>query len=232
MSLSVSASLLSADFLHLGDDIKRSEEAGIASFHLDVMDGHLAPNLSYGPPVIAAIRKATTFPLDTHLMIDNPWLFLDDYIKLKVDSLLIHAEAYSHAPTDTQKIKSVPRITADIDIRRLKTDLEYIRSHGIQAGVTINPGTDIDIIKPILTHCDSVLIMSVNPGFSGQGFITDVLAKTERLRSCYSGIIKMDGGITDKTAPLAIKAGVDVLITASYLYGSADYKQAVRSLLS
>ncbi len=230
MDIKISASLLSANFLILGEEIRNSEEAGVDSFHLDVMDGHLAPNLSYGPPVIEWIRKATQRPLETHLMIDNPRRFLDDYIRLGVNSLFIHAEAYDTKSNNPLHIKTSPRYCKEIRLDELIKDLTYIRSKGLEAGLTLNPGTPVSTIEHALPHCDSILIMSVNPGYSGQKFIPETLEKIPPLRSKFKGQIKIDGGITDKTAPAAIKAGVTTLITASYLYNSPNYKEAVTTL--
>jgi ribulose-phosphate 3-epimerase len=229
--IQISASLLSADFLHLEDDIRKSEEAGVSSFHLDVMDGHLAPNISYGPPIIKFIRKATKLPLIAHLMIDNPWLYLDDYIQSKVDGILLHAEAYDLEKADIKEIKTKARIAKNINIKSLKEDLEYIKKHGVEAGITLNPGTDITLVKPILGNLDCVLFMSVNPGFSGQVFMPEVLPKIQELRKIFKGDIKIDGGINEKTAKSAIAAGANILITASYLYSAKDYKAAIQKLL-
>ncbi|NQY73130.1 MAG: ribulose-phosphate 3-epimerase [Candidatus Margulisbacteria bacterium] len=226
----ISASLLSANFLCLEDEMKRSEEAGVHSFHLDIMDGHLAPNLSYGPPIVHKIRQGTRLPLDTHLMIDNPGIFLDDYIEIGADSILIHAEAYDISEVNPRDIKQTPRIATQIDYSLLEADLFHIKNNGVKAGITLNPGTEINIIEPILKECDSVLIMSVNPGYSGQAFIESTLDKIQALRSIYSGDIKVDGGINNVTAPRVIEAGANVLVTASYLYGSSNYKEAVNSL--
>lgn len=228
--ISISASLLSANFLHLQKEIEDSEKAGVDSFHLDVMDGHLVPNISYGPPIIKHMRKATKLPLDAHLMIDNPWLYLDDYIQCEVQTILVHAEAYAQESLNIDSIKTESRKTSKLNLSKIKEDLQYIKKNKIEAGITINPDTDIECIESILPYCDSVLVMSVNPGFSGQAFIPDVLEKIKRLRKIFIKNIKIDGGINNQTAPLAIQAGADTLITASYLYGSADYAKAVKSL--
>lgn len=230
-TIQISASLLSADFLRLGDEIRASEQAGVQSFHLDVMDAHLAPNISYGPPIIQHIRRATHLFLDAHLMIDQPWLFLDDYIACQVNGISLHVESYDLNMPPVSQIKQIARKTAGVDLDRLRENLRYIRSHNIEAGITLNPNTDLDCILPVLSDCDSVLIMSVNPGFSGQSFMPAVLDKIKQLRSQFSGLIKVDGGINAKTAPLVITAGADVLITASYLYASQDYRQAIQALL-
>ena len=228
--LKISPSLLAADFLTLGADMMAAEAAGADTFHLDIMDAHLAPNLSYGPPVIAAMRRATTLPLDAHLMIDNPWLYIDDYINLKVDSILIHAEAYGREPVDTESIKTTARFTTDMNEAAIVRDLKKIQAHGIEAGVTINIKTPISVIEPILAQCDSVLLMSVDPGFGGQKFMPAVCDKIQQLRAIYDKDIKVDGGVSDKTAPDVVAAGANVLIAGSYLFGSDDYADAIRRL--
>jgi ribulose-phosphate 3-epimerase len=230
--IKISASILSTDFLHLGEEIKKTEAAGADSFHLDVMDNHLAPNLSFGPPIIKHIRKATNLPLDAHLMIDNPGLFLDNYINLKVECISVHVESYALKKPNPLLIKTQPRSTTKIDLKALAKDLTYLKSKNILAEITLNPDTPISCIQEILPFCDSVLIMSVNPGFSGQSFRPEVLTKIKELKKIFTKEIKIDGGINSKTAPLALAAGVDTLITASYLYGAKDYKQAIASLKS
>ncbi len=231
MSISVTASLLSANFLRLGEDIKQSEKSGISGFHLDVMDGHMAPNLSYGPPVIKAIRRATSFFLDTHLMIDNPWLFFDDYIAAGTDGLLIHAEAYDLDSWEPRHIQKKARSTKRINTDKLRSDLISLRTRGMAIGITLNLLTPISLITPLLPLCDSVLLMSIDPGYSGQTFNPTVLPKIRELRAQYTGPIKIDGGISPKTAPAVIDAGATELITASYLYGSNDYAEAVKRLI-
>lgn len=230
LPIHISASVLSADFLKLGDEINRTVAAGIDSFHLDVMDGHMAPNLSYGPSIITAIRRGTDRYLDTHLMIDQPWLFIDDYITAGVNGLIVHAEAYQREPVNPSTITQAARSTQSIDTTALIQDLNRIRSAGIHASVTLNMKTPLSVIEPVLDYTDSVLIMSIDPGFSGQQFMPDSLEKIRQLRAIYGKDIKVDGGVNAATAPLICDAGANVLITASYLYGSADYSAAIESL--
>ncbi|MFA5880196.1 MAG: ribulose-phosphate 3-epimerase [Candidatus Margulisiibacteriota bacterium] len=229
--IKISASLLSANFLELGKEIERSEAAGVDSFHLDVMDAHLAPNISFGPPIIKCIREKTKLPLIAHLMIDNPWLFLVDYFKCQVESILIHVEAFGTEVVNPQLIRKKVRKTSSIDLDKLVYSLEKIKAAKIKAGIVLNPATKLSSVETVLDQCDLVLLMSVNPGFSGQTFMPEVLEKVKELRSKFNGEIQIDGGINESTAPLAIENGVDTLVTASYLYGSKDYKKAVHSLL-
>ncbi len=227
----VSASLLSANFLKLGDEIRATEAAGTDSFHLDVMDNHLAPNLSYGPPVIQWIRSATQLPLEVHLMIDNPHLFVADYAKAGADLLFFHIECYAAEPVNPLAIREIPRATTQPDIPQILAVIDQIKQLGVKAGITLNPNSPLTpALKPAILASDAVLIMSVNPGFSGQKFIADVLPKITEMRTYYQGDIHIDGGITNETAPLARQAGVSTLISASYLYSSADYKSAIQSL--
>lgn len=229
--INISASLLSANFLELGREIERSEAAKVDSFHLDVMDGHMAPNISFGPPIIKWIREKTKLPLIAHLMIDNPWLFLNDYLKCQVDAILLHTEAYTNEEVSHQLIKNKPRKTASIDLVKLSYSLDQIKAANIKAGIVLNPETTLNTVNLVLDKCDIVLIMSVNPGFSGQIFMPEVLGKIKDLRACFKGEIEVDGGINIETAPLIIKNGADTLITASYLYGSKDYKEAIQRLV-
>ncbi len=226
----VSASLLSANFLELGKEIEASELAGVDSFHLDILDGHLAPNISYGPPVVKFIRQKAKLPLIAHLMIDNPWLYLADFFDCEVNTILLHVESYCLEKVNVDKIKKEPRVTKEIDLDKLLYSLEIIKSKGIKGGVVLNPETPNEVIEKILEKLEVILFMSVNPGFSGQTFMPEVLEKIKEIRPNFKGEIQIDGGINDKTAPQAIKVGVNTLITASYLYNSKDYKKAVLNL--
>lgn len=176
-------------------------------FHVDVMDGNFVPNLTIGPPVISCIK--TDVPLDCHLMIRNPHRFIDDYAEAGAASITIHAEASLHLAPDVEKIKKA----------------------GCKACVAINPDTPVEKIAPVLSMLDMVLVMSVVPGFGGQKFIPEVLEKVKWIREHYPNLdIQIDGGINDKTAPLAIEAGANVLVAGSYILNSGDYGKAVESL--
>ncbi|MEK9726853.1 MAG: ribulose-phosphate 3-epimerase, partial [Candidatus Margulisiibacteriota bacterium] len=206
-SIKVSASILSANFLFLSDEIKNITDAGVDSLHLDVMDNHMAPSLSFGPPIIKPIRGITPLTLDAHLMIDAPWLFFDSYIDCGVDELCIHVEAYDKSITNHEDIISKSRVAQSVDYSKLKKDLHYLKSQNISPGITINPNTSVDTIFPILDDVDSVLVMSVHPGFSGQSFIPDVVDKIKQLRTRFSGDIKVDGGVNDSNSKLITSAG-------------------------
>ena len=190
----------------------------------------MAPSLSFGPPIIKPIRNITSLPLDAHLMIDAPWLFFDDYINCGVNEICIHIEAYEKNPPTHDKIKSESRIGTTIDYPKLENDLYYLKTHNIKPGITINPNTNVDVLFPVLNQVDSVLVMSVHPGFSGQSFIPTVVDKIKQLRDSFSGDIKVDGGVNNTNSKLITNAGANVLISASYLFGSDNYEDAINAL--
>ncbi|MDO8675373.1 MAG: ribulose-phosphate 3-epimerase [Candidatus Omnitrophota bacterium] len=210
--IEVSASILAADFAHLADEIKKSEDAGVDRFHVDVMDGHFVPNLTIGPVIVEAVRRHTRLPVEAHLMIEHPWDYIEAYVKAGADIIQIQVECYVDS----------------IDAGKLRADLKKIRSLGKKAHIVINPGTPL--ITDVLGDCDGVLVMSVNPGYAGQKFMPQALPKIEHLAKTFQGDIGVDGGINGDTAPLCVKAGARVLITASYLYGSKDLKGVVAGL--
>ena len=229
-NIKVSASILSANFLTLGSEIESVESAGVDSLHLDVMDNHMAPSLSFGPPIIKPVRKLTTLPLDAHLMIDAPWLFFDAYIQCNVDEICFHIEAYNQTTPEHEQILSASRVAESIDYQRLENDIYYLKTHNIKPGITINPNTDPGVLMPILNQVDSVLVMSVHPGFSGQSFIESSIEKVRTIRQSFQGDIKVDGGVNNTNAKQLTNAGANVLISASYLFGSDNYKSAIDSL--
>ena len=218
---------VSVNFLHLENDIRAIEAAGVDSLHLDIMDNHLAPNISFGPPIIKPVRSITDLPLDTHLMIDAPWLFFDDYIAAGSTDICFHIECYDrHIPSHDQ-IKQQSRIATDIDYDRIKEHVAYLQSKGVRAGITINPNTEASMIFPILDVVDYVLVMSVHPGFSGQSFIPESLDKIRAIRERFDKDINVDGGVNDTNAKSIIDAGANVLISASYLFAADDYSVAI-----
>lgn len=200
----VSPSLLAADFADLKGELKRLEAAGADMLHLDVMDGIFVPNISFGVPVIEAVKANTTLPLDVHLMIDRPHRYIEQFAPYS-DYLGFHFEAGSN----------------------VRETLQNIRALGCKSCLTIKPGTPAEEIYPFLQECDMVLVMSVEPGFGGQKFMPSALEKLKKLKAeCKDwGLtveLEIDGGINAETAPLAVKAGADVLVAGSYLFKVED----------
>jgi len=210
--IKVAASILSADFSKLAEEIKKAEKAGVDLIHIDVMDGNFVPNITFGPQLIKDIRKTTRLPFDVHLMINNPLRYIEDFINAGSDMLTLHIET-----------------ATVLSFKRLKPKLS---PKNIKLGVSLNPATSLKTIEPVLDIVDLVLVMTVNPGFGGQRFIPQVISKIKKLRSIYNGIISVDGGINDKNAYVLIKAGVDILASGSYLFGAKDIKEAVNRLRS
>ena len=206
-------SLLSADFVRLAEEIARVEAAGADWLHLDIMDGHFVPNLTFGPPVVAAIRKISKLPLDVHLMVSNPAALVEQFAEAGADYLTVHVETEPH-------------------LHRL---VNRIRELGVKPAVTLNPATSVDLLDEILSEVDMVLVMSINPGFGGQKFIPASLDKIRRLRQKLKRLdrqvlIEVDGGVNQETAPQLIEAGVDVLVAGSAVFGSADMKATIAAL--
>lgn len=210
----IAPSLLSADFLNLGQEIDALEKAGADLLHVDVMDGLFVPNLTMGPPIIKAIKKAASIPLDVHLMIDNPEKSIEAYAKSGADYLSIHVEAVRHLDRAIMQIKDL----------------------GVKAGVALNPSTHENSLTYIIDKLDLVLVMSVNPGFSGQSFLPQNLKKITAIKAMLNAsgndscLIFVDGGITDKNAHECVKAGASGLVAGSYILGSSDYKKAIATL--
>lgn len=210
----VSASILSADFCNLGRDIKKAEQAGCKYIHFDVMDGSFVPNISYGIPVLKAVSKTAEGILDVHLMIDKPLRFVKAFAESGADIITFHAEAGSD----------------------IGETIETIHACGKRAGLALKPGTSVSAAEPYLDAADMILIMTVEPGFGGQGFLFDMAEKIAVLKNILAqrGLnvpIEVDGGINDVTAELVKKAGASVLVAGSYLFGAEDMREAVLKLL-
>ena len=228
-SIQISASILCADFSNLAHEIKKSEDAGIDRFHIDVMDGHFVPNLTIGPVIVETIRPHTRLLLEAHLMIEHPWDYIDPFIEAGADIVAIHAECYGPRRAACQNYGQYPKEVDSIDNDQMRKDLKRIRARGKKAYAVLNPGTPL-CIQGVLADCDGVLLMTVNPGFAKQKFMTQVLPKIEELKKIFKGDIEVDGGINDSTAAGAVQSGANVLVTASYFFSAPDPRQAVTRL--
>lgn len=229
-AIKVSVSVLCSNFLKLGEEIKKCEAAGVDHIHIDVMDGHFVPNISIGLPIVQAVRSATTLPLDVHLMIENPWEYIAAFAEAGADSIYVQVECYGERLEGCREYGQYPKVVHTINADALKRDIKHIHQLGKKAYVVLNPGTPIECIDKVLADLDGVLIMSVNPGFAFQKFMSEVLSKIEYLSSRFKGDIAIDGGIKEETAPLAVKAGANVLATASYFFGAQNPSQIVQFL--
>ncbi|MNI02531.1 Ribulose-phosphate 3-epimerase [compost metagenome] len=211
----IAPSILSADFAKLGEEIREVELAGADWIHVDVMDGHFVPNITIGPLVVNAIRPHTKLPLDVHLMIQNPDLYIADFVKAGADLISVHVEACTH----------------------LHRTLHLIKNSGVKAGVVLNPATPLHMIEHVLdADLDLVLIMTVNPGFGGQAFIPGMLKKIRSLREKANQLgldslhIEVDGGINEVTASQVIEAGADVLVAGNAIFGQPDRAESIRRI--
>lgn len=214
MSVKIAPSILSADFTQLKNQIQACEAGGAYWIHCDVMDGHFVPNLTFGPFIVEAAKKCTTLPLDVHLMIENPDLYIPEFVKAGAGYVTVHQEIVPH----------------------LHRTVSFIRSLGANPGVSINPATPVSALEEILPFIDMVLIMSVNPGFGGQSFIETSLKKIKKLREMADElnpdlIIEVDGGVSVKTIRSIIDAGADVLVAGSAVFKFENPADGVRSLI-
>jgi len=203
-AIKLAPSILAADFARLGEQIKEAQNAGADRIHVDIMDGHFVPNLSMGAPVVESLRRVTSLPLETHLMISDPDFFLEDFARAGSDSLLVHWEGNNNLNRTVRRIKEL----------------------GKRAGVVINPATPATVLDEILPEVDLVLVMTVNPGFGHQHFLESVLPKIRRVRRMIDDLkpgceVEVDGGVDLKTAPLAAAAGASVFVVGSSIFGNS-----------
>jgi ribulose-phosphate 3-epimerase len=209
----IAPSILSSDFSILKDQMQVAEEAGADWFHLDVMDGHFVPNITFGPLMVEAVRKITEKPLDVHLMIENPDQYIQAFSDAGANLISVHVEATVH----------------------LHRTLHLIKHSGVQSGVAINPATPVDFLPTILDDLDLVLVMSVNPGFGGQSFIARSLEKIGQARNIIQSqprqiYLEVDGGVDSMTGPKVAHAGADVLVAGSAIFGASDIAAALKDL--
>lgn len=209
----IAPSILSADFRNLAGEIREVEKAGADLIHLDIMDGHFVPNITFGPMIVNFVRKCTKLPLDVHLMIENPDLYLEKFVEAGADYLTVHFEGNKH----------------------LHRTLTRIRSLGVKNGCVLNPATPFCLVKPIMGEIDLLLLMSVNPGFGGQKFILQVLEKIREAKNFIQGNklkveIEVDGGVNPLTAGKVKQAGATILVAGDAVFKSKDYRKIIKEL--
>ena len=207
-------SILSADFGRLADEVRQAEKGGAGAIHVDVMDGHFVPNITVGPPVVKAVRRATQLPIDVHLMIEHADRYLDAFIEAGASWISLHVEALAH----------------------LQRSVAHLRRQGVQAGVALNPATPLAAIEEILPELDYVLVMSVNPGFGGQSFIPSSVDKVRRLRAQVAGRglharIEVDGGVDAGNVRALVDAGAEILVAGTAVFGQGNPEKSARALL-
>ena len=211
--VAVAPSLLACDFARLAEEIRAVERAGVEFLHLDVMDGHFVRNITFGPPLVKTIDRVSTVPLDTHLMIEHPDRYIEDFVAAGAAMVSVHVETVPH----------------------LHRTVAFIRKLGAKAGVVINPATPVSSLTDIATHVDFVLVMSVNPGFSGQSFIPQSLEKLRRVAAALEAagspaLIEIDGGIDQSNAADVVAAGANILVAGQAIFGAPDAEAATRAL--
>ncbi|MCS5637667.1 MAG: ribulose-phosphate 3-epimerase [Myxococcota bacterium] len=211
--LRIAPSILAADFARLGEEVRAAEAGGADWIHVDVMDGHFVPNITIGPAMVEAVRRCTDLPLDVHLMIENPDRYVGDFVSAGADTVGVHVEACPH----------------------LHRSVQSIREAGARACVVINPATPANAVEAILSDVDQVLVMTVNPGFGGQKFIRSALPAVEQIRDWIQRSelevdIEVDGGITAETIGEAARAGANVFVAGTAVFGTQDYKAAIETL--
>jgi len=209
LDIKISPSALACDLSRFAEECQAMYDAGAHMIHLDIMDGHFVPNLTFGAPLIRCLRGKSPIIFDAHLMISRPDLYIEDFVKAGADIITFHIEADCN--------------TADT--------LKKIRSFSVKSGLSLKPGTEIEEVLPFIPLVDMILVMTVEPGFGGQSFMADMLPKVRFLRDNYPTLdIQVDGGLNNHTSKLAVEAGANIIVAGSYLFGQSDYKKAVGEL--
>ena len=214
MTVKIAPSILSADIMNLERDVKLAEAAGADLFHIDIMDGHFVPNMSFSPSIVEGMRRVTDKPLDVHMMIDDPDKYIKPIIDAGADTVLVHAESTQH----------------------IYRSIDLIKSLGAKAGVVVNPGTPLETVKELFPVIDQILVMTVNPGFGGQKFIPGMKKKVQRLDQLRQTAaddnfqIEVDGGVNNETIAECSAAGADIFVAGSYLFGQTDMKDRIENL--
>jgi ribulose-phosphate 3-epimerase len=226
--IKIAPSILSADFSRLAEQLASVEQGGADLIHVDVMDGHFVPNITFGPIIVSAIRKLTGLPLCVHLMIAEPWRYVSAFCEAGADYLTFHREAFPEAADASRDAGTAPG-----DSEQIASTIGATREKNVRPGLAMNPQTPVSHILPFLDLVDIVVVMSVNPGFGGQGFIGDVLPKINELsrqRETRGFEIEVDGGVNLETAPGIVNAGATILAAGSYIFSSPEPTLAVRNL--
>ncbi|HSV43249.1 MAG TPA: ribulose-phosphate 3-epimerase [Candidatus Bathyarchaeia archaeon] len=228
--IQISVSILCADFANLTEEIKKIEKAGADMVHVDVMDGHFVPPVTIGALLVKAVRPLTKLPIEAHLMVEYPETMIDDFANAGADIISIHAECYGNLKKECRGFGEFPKEIDRLDTFRAKGAVARIKALGKKAFMVVNPGTAIGLLEPLLPDLDGVLVMSVNPGFSHQKFMPVSLSKLQYLAQHFSGDVAIDGGINQMTGAEAVKAGANILATASYFFNAQQPAEAVRLL--
>lgn len=209
----IAPSILACDFTRLADEVKAVEQAGADWLHLDVMDGHFVPNISFGPVIVEAVRRVSRLPLDVQLMIEHPERFVEAFLKAGTDHLTVHVEA--------EGLK---------DPQALRAFLRALKHQKVRAGLSVKPGTPAEALRPYADDIDQILVMTVEPGFGGQAFLPEMVAKIRAVRQWWAGDLEVDGGINAQTAQMVREAGANILVAGTSIFRQRDYRTAIESL--